>query len=151
PLVETVQRDEQIYLRFPQQLRGHIKAGTPVGGLLTTLQEARRSRFSGVLAETEQQIEMQCQLAFTNCRKYIAPSIPLADDLKFGPSLRERINPSDNRIDQVISRAVTAFLGTITPQGMPDVSHRGGQAGFLQVDRATQRLEWVEYLGDGMF
>jgi hypothetical protein len=34
---------------------------------------------------------------------------------------------------------------------MPDVSHRGGEPGFLIYDAAAKRIEWTEYLGDGMF
>jgi hypothetical protein len=89
-LVETYERNEQIYLRFPQQLRDYIKATTPVGGLLITPGEGLRSRFSGVLAETGGQIDMECEIAFSNCRKYIAPSVPLADDMKFGPASGSR-------------------------------------------------------------
>jgi hypothetical protein len=50
-----------------------------------------------------------------------------------------------------IARGETAFLVTQTPDGGADVSHRGGQPGFLHFEAARTTISWTEYLGDGMF
>jgi hypothetical protein len=39
----------------------------------------------------------------------------------------------------------------VSPDGSPDVAHRGGAPGFLELDAAKGRLSWPEYLGDGVF
>ena len=51
----------------------------------------------------------------------------------------------------MIAGAQTAFLLTSTPDGVADVSHRGGDPGFLRYSKDTHSLNWTEYLGDGMF
>ena len=38
----------------------------------------------------------------------------------------------------------------MSPDGQPDVSHRGGPPGFLALDAAAGTLTWPEYVGDGM-
>lgn len=50
-----------------------------------------------------------------------------------------------------VANGETAFLVTETPNGVADVSHRGGQAGFLRYLPDARTLAWTEYLGDGMF
>jgi hypothetical protein len=39
----------------------------------------------------------------------------------------------------------------MAPDGLPDVSHRGGPPGFLRLDAVQGRLSWPEFVGDGMF
>lgn len=51
---------------------------------------------------------------------------------------------------KVIERATFFFLGTVDADGWPDVSYKGGAAGFVQViDRST--LAFPSYDGNGMF
>ena len=57
----------------------------------------------------------------------------------------------DDWVLDVVARGETAFLVTATPDGVADVSHRGGLPGFLRHDPAGGRVEWTEYVGDGMF
>jgi hypothetical protein len=85
PLLQAHESGQQFNLQFPEQLQEHIPVGTPLGGLVIFPREGRRSRFSGVLSQNGQQVSIQCQSAFTNCRKYIAPSISHGDEVKFGP------------------------------------------------------------------
>ena len=42
-------------------------------------------------------------------------------------------------------------MATIDPTGQPDVSHKGGPAGFLNYDAATRKLRWIELIGNGTF
>jgi hypothetical protein len=151
PLIHACENEGTIFLQFPREFGNHIDSGTSIGGLVIMPSEGRRSRFQGILSKKEQHLEIECDTAFTNCKKYIAPSMSLGENLKFGPSRREKIDFGDDKIPQILSRAVTSFLGTITPDEMPDVSHRGGEPGFLNYDVSRRRIEWIEYLGDGMF
>jgi hypothetical protein len=63
---------------------------------------------------------------------------------------REPISISDSWLEQVVAGAETSFLASISPYGQPDVSHRGGLPGFLQLDADMGTLRWEEYVGDGM-
>jgi hypothetical protein len=51
----------------------------------------------------------------------------------------------------VLSRVETAFLASVSPEGRPDVSHKGGPAGFLVFDSDSGLLTWPELIGNGMF
>ena len=63
---------------------------------------------------------------------------------------REPISTSDPWLQAVVAGAETSFLASVSPDGQPDVSHRGGLPGFLDLDAGTGRLRWDEYVGDGM-
>jgi hypothetical protein len=51
----------------------------------------------------------------------------------------------------LLARTETSFLASIGPDGGPDVAHRGGPPGFLELDPSGRRLTWPEYVGDGVF
>jgi hypothetical protein len=68
-----------------------------------------------------------------------------------GPTTSEPIELRDPWLRDVIARAETTFLATATPGGAPDVAHRGGPPGFLELDVDARRLAWPEFLGDGVF
>jgi hypothetical protein len=95
--------------------------------------------------------ELAATELFTLCRKYMAPSLHLNDAPHLGPVAREPLPLDDSWLAALIARAETAFLATISPNGQPDVAHRGGPPGFLELDPAAQQLRWSEYIGDGVF
>jgi hypothetical protein len=57
----------------------------------------------------------------------------------------------DPWLARLLARAETSFLASISPDGGPDVAHRGGPPGFLTLDATNGRLSWPEYVGDGVF
>jgi hypothetical protein len=122
-----------------------------VGGLAINLGERRRVRLNGEVRNKGGQASLEVEEAFTLCRKYLAPSVSAAASVTAGPADRREIPLDDPWLADVISRSETAFLASVTPEGAPDVAHRGGQAGFLEFDPAARRLSWPEYLGDGVF
>jgi hypothetical protein len=89
--------------------------------------------------------------AFTNCRKYITPTASTGDSAHVGPVATEPRELDDPWIADTIAHGETAFLVTSTPQGVADVSHRGGPPGFLRYAPASREVAWTEFLGDGMF
>ncbi len=113
--------------------------------------EARRSRVSGILHDAGNHLELRCRLAFTNCRKYMAPTKSAGPATHVGPAGADPVGLSDPWVRQTASQGETAFLVTTTPDGGADVSHRGGHPGFLHFEPATGSIRWTEYLGDGMF
>ena len=50
----------------------------------------------------------------------------------------------------LLARADTLFVASVAPGGMPDASHRGGSAGFIEV-LADGRLRLPDYPGNSMF
>ena len=51
---------------------------------------------------------------------------------------------------ELIQRSAMFFLATVSPDGQPDVSYKGGMPGFVRVvDERT--LAWPDYDGNGMF
>lgn len=122
----------------------------PVGGLAISMQTARRARFNGEVPAGNRPTVVVASEAFTNCRKYVVPSAIIGDDRFFGPESRTTIDLADPAFADLIARAETAFLATVSPDGIPDVSHRGGPPGFLQLDAVLREIKWPEYVGDGM-
>ena len=151
PLVRAHMDGDTITLAMPHDVLQHIASGTACGGIVINPALARRSRVAGVLREAGTTAELTCDVAFTNCRKYMAVTSSTGDTVHVGPSAHAPVSLADAWLAGTIARADTAFLLTVTPQGVGDVSHRGGPAGFLHFDVDEARLSWTEYLGDGMF
>jgi hypothetical protein len=151
PLVSLTDGPE-LGLRLPAALAGHVDGPTACGGLVISLGLARRARINGFLYRRAAAPELVATEAFTLCRKYFAPSVGVAEGpLRIGPAKREPLAPDHPLIRDVLARAETTFLGSVSPDGMPDVAHRGGAPGFLAYDPAARRLTWTEYVGDGVF
>jgi hypothetical protein len=150
PLVEATGGDDLV-LRLPPELAPQVNSPTACGGLATSLAEARRARVNGFLSLQGGRPELWAIEAFTLCRKYFAPSVAVAGGLRAGPTRRQPTALDDPWLRAVIARAETSFLASVSPDGMPDVAHRGGRPGFLALDAAAGRLEWTEYVGDGVF
>lgn len=150
PVVAVAERSE-IRLGLPAALAERVHAPTACGGLVISLGLARRARVNGFLYR-QALPELVATEAFTLCRKYFAPSIPTTEGPpRIGPSLREPLALDHPLLAEVVARAETSFLATVSPEGMPDVAHRGGPAGFLEYDAAAGALRWKEYVGDGVF
>jgi hypothetical protein len=138
-------------LRFHPDLAPRVSAPTRCGGLAINFANARRARINGLLQPTDQVSELVTSENFTLCRKYIAPSLPLDNTPTFGPLSCAQIALDDPWLTQTVARCETMFLASISPEGSPDVAHRGGPTGFLQLDPANQELTWPEFVGDGVF
>jgi hypothetical protein len=150
PLVEEIEGADLV-LRLPTGLAPQVGAPTACGGLAVSLAQARRARLNGLLGLHGGRPELRASEAFTLCRKYFAPSIAGAETVRVGPSLRQGIALDDPWLGAVVAQAETSFLASVSPGGMPDVAHRGGRPGFLRLDPARRRLEWSDYVGDGVF
>ena len=148
PLVEVV-GDPRIRFAMP-----HGAAPLPegkCGGLAINLGVARRVRINGIVSHVKGAAEMQLSEAFTLCRKYMAPSVSKIAGAVSGAPRRKPVEPGDPWVQDVLARAETSFLATISPEGWPDVAHRGGPAPFITLDSATKKLAWPEFVGDGVF
>lgn len=147
PLVEAAGRAR---LRLPGLRLAEPGATLPAGGIAINFAQLRRARLNGSVTADGDGSFLTASEAFTNCRKYIAPSIALGGERRIGPLSGATIAFDDPWLQTVVSAAETAFLASVSPTGQPDVSHRGGPPGFLQIDPAAAMLTWPEYVGDGM-
>ena len=128
-----------------------LRTAHPCGGLAINLGQARRARINGVLTADGDGCLLAARETFTLCRKYMAPSLALGEALHVGPVGREPLALDDPWLCAVVEGAETSFLSSVSPDGGPDVAHRGGPAGFLRWEPAAGRLTWPEYLGYGNF
>jgi hypothetical protein len=144
-------KESDLRIRFRSNLAPLVSKPTPCGGLAISLSLARRARINSVLTPQGDASELTAAETFTLCRKYMAPSLPVEDTPHLGPLTREPLRLDDPWLVGLVARAETVFLASVSPDGGPDVAHRGGPPGFLELDAATRRLTWNEYVGDGVF
>ena len=128
-----------------------LPQGTQVGAIAIDLESASRARVNGVIEEREGARVLASREEFINCRKYVAASMALATAEHAGPERREEIAPDDEGLLRVLGAVETSFVATVDPTGQPDVSHKGGPAGFLSYDAPARKLEWIELIGNGTF
>jgi hypothetical protein len=130
---------------------GSTAAGVAVGGLVISLARAERARINGTVLRDEDGGALAIDERFTLCRKYLAPSIPVGSGLHVGPAAVAPIEIDDPWVARVLAAAETAFLASRSPDGAPDVAHRGGPPGFLVLEATTATVSWTEFVGDGVF
>lgn len=139
--------------RHPSEpLWRNITTDAPIGMLVIDLGSRRRLRINGRASATADQLLVEVDEAYPNCPKYIqrrhlrrlGSRISLvADAAHHGVMLDpERV--------ALIRRADTFFVASRHPTRNADVSHRGGNPGFVQaLDVSTLRIP--DYPGNSMF
>ncbi|ROM92094.1 pyridoxamine 5'-phosphate oxidase family protein [Pseudomonas brassicacearum] len=135
PEPAQLQLDSLPTLEDPAQLH----AGAAIGLLGIELHTRRRNRINGrVSAIGAQGLSVSVEQSFGNCPQYIQlrqfESVPLAD-----PSTRiaQRLNSLDDAATAMIRDTDTLFVASyvdVDNSRSVDVSHRGGQTGFVQVE-----------------
>jgi uncharacterized protein len=116
----------------------------------------RRLRINGHLSSiadaspADGSIEIIVDQSYPNCPKYIRRRI-----LKIAEIQSERADISENsELDgnqlQLIANADTFFVASVHQKLGADISHKGGNSGFVGIESAT-RLRIPDYAGNGMF
>ncbi len=131
----------------PAQLRD----GEPIGLLGIELHTRRRNRLNGHVANlTADGFELSVDQAFGNCPQYIQlrqfQRVPLSD-----PQTRpaQHLTSLDEAARVLIAGADTFFVASyadVDGQRSVDVSHRGGQAGFVRIE--GNRLTIPDFAGN---
>ena len=131
-----------------------LTEGSAIGLLGIELHTRRRNRLNGrVGAMTASGFDVAVEQSFGNCPQYIQlrqfRSVPLAD-----PSTRiaHHFNELDEAAKTLIAGADTFFVASyvdVDGKRSVDVSHRGGQAGFVQVE--GNRLTIPDFAGNLFF
>jgi predicted pyridoxine 5'-phosphate oxidase superfamily flavin-nucleotide-binding protein len=120
-----------------------------VGTLLIDPATRRRMRLNGrARPDGAGGLEITAREVYANCPKYIHPrAVHLPGAAPSRAARSDRLSP-----DQVawLSATDTLFLATRHPDAGADVSHRGGERGFVKVP-AADRLLIPDYAGNMMF
>ena len=118
----------------------------------------RRMRVNGRAAHSGRGLLLQADQVYANCPKYIQTRTVVEADQTAAPyrsRKRETSTPGSGRLGDVTQReligeADTFFLATYAPGHGADMSHRGGNPGFVTVVDDTH-LSWPEYAGNRMY
>jgi len=131
-------------------VRPIVQAGASLAMLVIDFATRRRLRINGTVTRSDLAgVELRVAEAFGNCNKYIQRrhrSDVTASAL--APVARGNALDAD-RLD-TIARTDTAFVASIHPVRGLDVSHRGGQPGFIRVE-PDGTLRMPDYPGNSMF
>jgi predicted pyridoxine 5'-phosphate oxidase superfamily flavin-nucleotide-binding protein len=129
-------------------LAGAVARSGHAGLLALDLATRRRMRINGRLAPAEGAILLEAEQVYSNCPKYIRPR-----EAEFLLAARRSAAAASTGLSDPqrawIRGADTFFIATVNPGEGADASHRGGEAGFVQVD--GNRLTWPEYAGNMMY
>lgn len=126
------------------------RPGRQVGMIAIEPQTRRRMRVNGSVQPTAAGLSIHPDQVYSNCPKYISRRhIDEVADVA-SPAVVRRADVLDERLQQIVARADTFFIGSADPEGNADASHRGGNPGFLQV-LSPNRLRWPDYRGNSMF
>jgi predicted pyridoxine 5'-phosphate oxidase superfamily flavin-nucleotide-binding protein len=125
--------------------------GTPLGMLGIELPTRRRNRVNGHVAAVDVSgFVLAVEQSFGNCPKYIVRRNYLAMEPQRSVTVEpiSTLTPSARRL---IAEAATFFVASSAgPGALPDVSHRGGQPGFVNLDE-DGTLTVPDYAGNLFF
>lgn len=130
-----------------------VKKNKHIGMLIIELASRRRLRVNGVVADFDNNtVKIKVLESYPNCMKYIQRrqivnrrkwSTENIDEVSTGITLNQ---PQKS----LIKKADTFFIGSANPKEYLDVSHRGGNPGFIEIaDDKTLRIP--DYQGNSMF
>jgi predicted pyridoxine 5'-phosphate oxidase superfamily flavin-nucleotide-binding protein len=127
-----------------------LRSGARVGLLAIQPHTRSRIRLNGAVEPAAGGFTLAVEEVFGNCPKYIRRRLPV-ERLAAPPETTDRTGTAlDGRQIDLISRSDTFFIASVHAQRGADVSHRGGEPGFVEVTDATH-LRFPDYLGNRMF
>jgi predicted pyridoxine 5'-phosphate oxidase superfamily flavin-nucleotide-binding protein len=146
-------------------VRANLHPNGPIGLLGIELATRRRNRANGtVTASNHNGFEVHIEQSFGNCAQYIQARTPefVADPLEANASDEPRTEGRElsARAVALDERADTFFIATAAANARGgdavhgcDVSHRGGNPGFVRVERApgASLLYWPDFRGNFFF
>jgi predicted pyridoxine 5'-phosphate oxidase superfamily flavin-nucleotide-binding protein len=132
-------------------VRPLIRAGAPLATLVIDFVTRQRLRINGIVTRADATgLELRAREVFGNCNKYIQRR-QRADDLAVSdvaPVVQGHALDEERR--DFIARTDTTFVASIHRERGLDVSHRGGQPGFMWLE-SDGTLRMPDYAGNSMF
>ncbi|GIE28045.1 hypothetical protein Ait01nite_010900 [Actinoplanes italicus] len=121
--------------------------------LAIDLQTRIRLRMNGTSTPLREGLLLTIEQSFPNCPKYIqkrsVAGLQAAEGKGSGTDNVVRVDALEEALSGLVARADTFFVASASEDGDPDVSHRGGNPGFVEVLSPT-RLRWPDYVGNSM-
>lgn len=130
----------------------NLKVEDEVACLAIDLKTRKRIKVNGKIIEmNEQHIKIEVAESLPICPKYIQKrEIEFLDSpFKNSPSIISGKDLAGDALE-IVKKADTFFVGSINPDAHADVSHRGGNPGFVQV-KASNHLLIPDYKGNSLF
>jgi predicted pyridoxine 5'-phosphate oxidase superfamily flavin-nucleotide-binding protein len=123
--------------------------GTAIGTIALDPRTRRRMRLNGRLRPTAGGFAVEADQVFSNCPKYIQRRQSYETLAGRTPGSSRLLTELGAAEAEFIRSADTFFLATVHGAGA-DVSHRGGNPGFVRVT-SPRELTWSDYPGNAMF
>lgn len=143
--VDSTQRDPN------ERFWANAAANPAIGMLFIELGSRRRYRINGAVARLDGDgLDVQVREAYPNCPKYIQRRQLRRIDGEFQPVLLADGSALYGEAAAIVRSADTLFVASSHPGAGADASHRGGNPGFVQIDRAGL-LRLPDYPGNSMF
>lgn len=139
-----------------------VNIGDRIGLLGLEFDSRRRNRINVIVTDINQKtMTVKVLQSFGNCPKYIQPKTWGLNPNYNGSSLIAEVQldskiSTDITIKQMIANADTFFIASCFDDGEQlnnrgtDISHRGGEAGFVEINESGQLLV-EDYYGNGFF
>ncbi len=132
-------------------LFSNLISNKEVGLLFIDLATRVRYRINGVADPIKESIDISVEQAYPNCPKYIQRRrIPILDSRPFKKSRKEFGTTLNKKITDWILNADTFFVGSMNSNNRLDVSHRGGNPGFIEIIYG-HTLKIPDYKGNNLF
>ncbi|MCE3552344.1 pyridoxamine 5'-phosphate oxidase family protein [Pseudonocardia sp. RS11V-5] len=125
-----------------------LRDETDVGTLVIDLVTRKRLRINGRWRRVDGGAEVEVHQAFGNCPKYIQARAVQQGPPMDRPPMATRGTALDPGQADLVAAADTFFIATAAAGGA-DVSHKGGDPGFVRVVSPTE-LTWPDYVGNAM-
>jgi hypothetical protein len=132
-------------------VREAVRERTALGVLVIDFMARRRLRINGHLDRVDDAgLELGVREVFGNCAKYIQRRLRTDDVPSEANGALEGGRWLDDARRDLVHRADTAFVATVHPGRGLDVSHRGGEPGFIRIANEGE-LRIPDYPGNSMF
>ncbi|WP_433251775.1 pyridoxamine 5'-phosphate oxidase family protein [Streptosporangium sp. CA-135522] len=120
-----------------------------IGMLAIEPQTRRRMRVNGTVRRDGGRLIVRTEQTYANCPKYIQTR-DFAEEPAGSPSTASTTEALTGEHRAWIEGADTFFVATRAPGLGADLSHRGGNPGFVRVV-GEGRLVWPDYVGNSMY
>jgi hypothetical protein len=129
-------------------LHGAFDSERDIGMLAIEPASRRRMRINGRGWRDASGLRVRTEQVYANCPKYIQTRT-LREHPQRSAMVASRSTELSDEQRRWIAAADTFFVATAAQGKGADVSHRGGNPGFLSVEGS--RITWPDYVGNSMF
>ncbi len=129
----------------------NIISHSKVGMLFIELSRRRRLRVNGTVQRDNDTLHLHVDQAYPNCPKYIQRrEMDVSLNTKIDNNLKKTGAALNAGLKELITNSDMFFVGSANGDNDMDVSHRGGNPGFVQIIDDTT-LKIPDYQGNSMF